>query len=381
MKIAAPSDFRALARRRLPRFLFDYVEGGAGAEQTLTRNVADLAVIPLRQRVLRDVSRIDTSVDLFGEKWALPVALGPIGLAGLYARRGEAQAARAAERAGIPYCLSTVSVCPIREVAEATGKPFWFQLYMIRDRAFMADLLDAAEAAGCTTLVFTVDMPLPGNRYRDIRSGLSGTGGAWRRMLQALGKPGWAWRVGFGGRPHHLGNVAPVLAGRTGLDDFLGWMRENFDRSVTWDDLASVRDRWRGRLIVKGILDAADARTAAELGADGVVVSNHGGRQLDGVPSTARALPAIVDAVGDRVTILVDGGIRSGTDVVRMLGLGARGVLLGRLWIHALAAGGEAGVSQMIRSIDQEIRIALALTGCPHAATVRREIIDGTYAG
>ncbi|MDV3456951.1 FMN-dependent L-lactate dehydrogenase LldD [Sphingomonas sp. HF-S4] len=380
-RAASTLDYRELARRRLPHFLFEYIDGGSYAEVTLKRNVEDLAAIALRQRILRDVSALDLSAELFGQKLAMPVALAPIGLAGMNARRGEVQAARAAEKAGIPFCLSTVSACPLGEVAKATSVPFWFQLYMIRDRGFMADLLDQARAAGCNALVFTVDMPVPGSRYRDYRSGLagaSGAAGALRRMWQAVKRPGWAWDVGVHGRPHQLGNVAPVLGKNTGLEDFFAWMRNNFDPTVSWRDLDFIRERWNGPLIIKGILDAEDARDAARLGADGIVVSNHGGRQLDGVPSTAHALPAIADAVGDKLTVLADGGVRSGLDVVRMLALGARGVLLGRAWAYALAAQGEAGVTHMLKLVEAEMRVAMALTGCTSIDKISRDALVET---
>jgi len=380
MITASIADFREAARRRLPRFLFEYIDGGSYAEQTLRRNVADLADIALRQRVLRDVSNLDLSTELFGQRLALPVALAPIGLAGLNARRGERQAVRAAERAGIPFTLSTVGACPIAEVAAAATKPFWFQLYMIRDRAFMKDLMSAAVAAGCSTLVFTVDMPVPGSRYRDHHTGLAGApglkGAVWRAAQAAL-RPAWAWDVGLWGRPHTLGNVAPVLQGRTGIEDFLAWMRNNFDPSINWRDLDFIRSEWNGPLIIKGILDPADAREAAELGADGIVVSNHGGRQLDGVLSTARALPPIAEAVGDRLTVLADGGVRSGLDVVRMLALGAKGVLLGRAWAWALGAGGEAGITRMLGIIEAEMRIAMILTGTARIADINQNILAG----
>ncbi|MDR3508214.1 MAG: FMN-dependent L-lactate dehydrogenase LldD [Caulobacteraceae bacterium] len=376
MKAAAVGDYRAMAKARLPRFLFDYVDGGAYAEVTLRNNVADLERIALRQRVLRDVSRLDPSVTLFGQTLSMPVVLAPVGLAGMNARRGETQAVRAAEAAGTPFCLSTVSVCPLPEVAAAASKPFWFQLYMIRDRSFMEDLLRQAEAAGCTTLVFTVDMPVPGARYRDYRSGLAGApglAGDLRRFAQAALRPDWAFDVGLMGAPHALGNVAPVLKGKTGLTDFFAWMRDNFDPTVTWKDLEWVRARWKGTLILKGVLDPDDAVAAAELGADGVVVSNHGGRQLDGVLSSARALPAIAQAVGDRVTVLADGGVRSGLDVVRMLALGAKAVMIGRPWAYALAARGQAGVAHVLELIEAEMRVAMALTGC-----VSVDQIDGS---
>jgi len=380
MITASIPDFREAARRRLPRFLFEYIDGGSYAEATLRRNVSDLAELALRQRVLRDVSQLDLSTELFGQKLALPVALAPIGLAGLNARRGECQAVRAAEQAGIPFTLSTVGACTIGEVAKVASKPFWFQLYMIRDRAFMKDLLAKAVEAGCSTLVFTVDMPVPGSRYRDYHTGLAGTGGlkgaAWR-AAQAVMRPAWAWDVGLNGRPHTLGNVAPVLQGRTGIEDFFAWMRNNFDPSINWRDLDFIRSEWKGPLVIKGILDPEDAKEAAALGADGLVVSNHGGRQLDGVLSSARALPPIADAVGDRMTVLADGGIRSGLDVVRMLALGAKGVLLGRAWAWALGAGGEAGVTKMLKLIEAEMRVAMALTGTTKIAEIDRTILAG----
>ncbi len=374
MITASIPDFREAARRKLPRFLFEYIDGGSYAEATLRRNVSDLADLALRQRVLRDVSALDLSTELFGQKLALPLALAPIGLAGLNARRGETQAVRAANAAGVPFTLSTVGACTIGEVAKAAEQPFWFQLYMIRDRTFMKDLLAQAAEAGCSTLVFTVDMPVPGSRYRDYHTGLAGSGGtkgALWRFAQAAVRPGWAWDVGINGRPHTLGNVAPVLRGRTGIEDFFAWMRNNFDPSINWRDLDFIRSEWTGPLVIKGILDPDDAREAAELGADGIVVSNHGGRQLDGVLSSARALPPIVDAVGERLTVLADGGIRSGLDVVRMLALGAKGVLLGRAWAWALAAGGEAGVAKMLGLVEAEMRVAMALTG-----TTRIDEID-----
>ena len=366
MIIASIPDFREASRRRTPHFLFEYIDGGSYAEVTLRRNVADLEAIALRQRVLRDISQIDMTTTLFGVKQALPVVLAPVGLAGLNARRGEVQAVRAANAAGVPFTLSTVSVCPIAEVAAASDRPFWFQLYMIRDRAFMKDLLAQARVAGCSALVFTVDLPVPGSRYRDVRSGLAGAPG-WsgdlRRFVQGAMRPGWAWDVGLFGRPHHLGNVAPVLKGRTGLNDFMAWMGRNFDPAITWADLDFIRAEWDGPLIIKGILDPDDARQAADCGADGIVVSNHGGRQLDGVLSSARALPPIADAVGHRLTVLADGGVRSGLDVARMLALGAKGVMLGRAWAYALGADGEAGVAKMLKLIAAELRVAMALGG------------------
>ncbi len=378
MKAASALDYRELARRRLPKFLFEYIEGGSYAEVTLKRNVADLEAVPLRQRVLRDVSSLDLSTKLFGQRLAMPIALAPIGLAGLTARRGECQAARAAEAAGIPFCLSTFSLCPIAEVTRAVTRPIWFQLYMLRDRGFMRDLLAQAHEAGCSTLVFSVDMPVPGSRYRDHRSGLAGAPGSLgsiRRFCQAVARPGWAWDVGIRGSPHQLGNVAPVLGNNTGLEDYFSWLRNNFDPAVSWRDLEFLRAEWTRPLVVKGILDVEDAKAVAEIGADGIVVSNHGGRQLDGVPSTTRALPSIVEAVGGKLAVLVDGGVRSGLDVVRMLALGASAVLLGRVWAYALAGGGEAGVAHMLNLVEAEMRVAMALTGVTSIGAITRDIL------
>ena len=366
MITASIPDFREASRRRTPHFLFEYVDGGSYAEVTLRRNVADLEAVALRQRVLRDISKIDMTTELFGAKQALPVVLAPVGLAGLNARRGEVQAVRAANAAGVPFTLSTVSVCPMAEVAAASDRPFWFQLYMIRDRAFMKDLLAQARTAGCSALVFTVDLPVPGSRYRDVRSGLTGSPGLWgdlRRFAQIAMRPGWALDVGLFGRPHHLGNLVPVVQGKAALSDYMAWIGRNFDPSISWADLDFIRAEWDGPLIIKGVLDPDDARQAADCGADGIVVSNHGGRQLDGVLSSARALPPIADAVGHRLTVLADGGVRSGLDVARMLALGAKAVMLGRPWVYALGAEGEAGVAKMLKLIAAELRVAMALGG------------------
>jgi L-lactate dehydrogenase (cytochrome) len=378
MKLRSSDEVARLANRRLPPFLAEYVNGGSYAEQTLRRNVADLQAIELRQRVLCDVSRVDTTARLFGHEWSLPVGLGPIGISGMLARRGETQAARAAEQANVPFCLSTVSICSLEEVRAAVTKPFWFQLYVIRDRAFMNDLLDRAVATGCQALLFTVDMPVPGVRYRDFRSGLSGAAnflGRTRRVMQALRKPSWAYDVGLFGRPHTLGNLIAVLGKNSGLEDYVGWLGRNFDPSVTWRDLEWIRSRWKGPLIIKGILDVEDAEQAVKLGADGIVVSNHGGRQFDGARSTAHALPAVADAVRDRLTVLVDGGVRSGVDVLRMLALGAHGVLLGRAWAYALAAGRGPGVAAMLATMAKELSAAMAMAGKTRIADLDRSVL------
>jgi len=375
MIISASTDYRAAAQRRLPPFLFHYVDGGAYAEHTLRRNVEDLAGIALRQRVLRDMSELDLQTDLFGETLAMPVALAPVGLTGMFARRGEVQAARAAASRGIPFTLSTVSVCPIEEVAPAINRPMWFQLYVLRDRGFMRNALERAQAAGVTTLVFTVDMPVPGARYRDMHSGMSGPNAALRRAGQVLAHPRWAWDVGVRGRPHDLGNISAYRGDPTGLADYIGWLGSNFDPSISWKDLEWIREFWKGSMVIKGILDADDARDAVRFGADGIVVSNHGGRQLDGVLSTARALPAIADAVKGELKILADSGIRSGLDVVRMLALGADAVLLGRAFVYALATHGEAGVANLLDLVAREMRVAMTLTGARCIADISPELL------
>ena len=373
------SDFRILARRRLPRFLFEYIDGGAFAETTLQRNVEDLRGLSVRQRVLRDVSDIDLSCDLFDRTASMPVALAPIGLAGLYARRGEVQAARAADAAGVPFTMSTVAGCSIEEVTAKVANPIWFQLYMIRDRGFMTDLLARAKAAGVTTLLLTVDLPVSSTRYRDIRTGLANGYGPLAqlgRMLQVVQKPGWAWDVGVHGRPHALGNVAGVMPPGTGLGGFFDWVAANYDPRVTWKDIDWIRQNWDGRLVLKGVLDPDDARTVVSSGADGLVVSNHGGRQLDGAAATIDALPAIADAVGDRAELLLDSGVRRGTDIVKALALGARAVLIGRPLVYGLGAAGEAGGRRAFAILEAELKIALALAGYPRVAELGREAVS-----
>lgn len=376
MIISSPLDFRTAAQRRLPPFLFHYADGGAYAEQTLRRNVSDLETIALRQRVLQNVADYSLATSLFGQNLAMPVAIAPVGLAGMYARRGEVQAARAAEKAGIPFTLSTVSVCPIEEVQKAVKTPIWFQLYVLKDRGFMQNALDRAWAAGITTLVFTVDMPLPGARYRDAHSGMSGRTGPLRRVLQAMTHPCWAFDVGVCGRPHDLGNISTYRGKPTKLEDYIAWLGANFDPAIAWRDLGWLREAWKGKIIIKGILDPVDAQEAVNFGADGLVVSNHGGRQLDGVLSSTHALPRIAEKVKGKLTILADSGIRSGLDVVRMLALGADAVLLGRLYVYALAVGGEAGVTMLLDLIAKEMRVAMALTGVTKISQITRDILD-----
>jgi L-lactate dehydrogenase (cytochrome) len=373
MIISSTTDYREAARRRLPPFLFHYIDGGAYAEQTMRRNQDDLHDLALRQRVLKEVGEVDLSTTVFDEPFNLPVVLGPVGLTGMYARRGEVQAARAAASRGVPFTMSSVSVCPIEEVQPKVDRPIWFQLYVLKDRGFMKNALERAWAAGVRTLVFTVDMPVPGARYRDAHSGMSGPHAAERRIMQAALHPRWAWDVGLMGRPHDLGNVTAYLGKKISLEDYVGWLGANFDPSIGWRDLQWIRDLWKGSMVLKGILDPEDARDAVRFGADGIVVSNHGGRQLDGVLSTARALPMVADAVKGDLTLLVDSGIRSGLDVVRMLALGADAVLLGRAYIYALAAAGEKGVANLLALIASEMRVAMTLTGARSIADISRE--------
>jgi len=368
---ASVSDYRALAKARLPHFLFEYLDGGSYDEETLRRNVEDLRSVALRQRVLRDVSSIDLSTELFGKRWSLPVGLGPVGLSGLYARRGEVQAARAAAAANVPFALSTVGACSLREVT-ASGHVPWYQLYFVKDRGFVGDMIETAKEVGCEALLLTVDLAVPGSRYRDARA----AGAGLRRALQLAARPGWLWDVGIRGKPHSLGNLEPIVGKRAPLSDFQAWIHRNFDASVSWKDVEWVRQQWKGPLIIKGLLDPDDARQALDSGADGIVVSNHGGRQLDGAVSTVRALPRLADAVAGRVPVLVDGGVRSGLDVVRMLALGANFVLIGRAWAYALAAAGEAGVSHALKLIDAEMRVAMALTGVTGIAEVDQSVLD-----
>lgn len=363
MIISSIADYREAARRKLPRFLFDYIDGGAFAEQTLKANVEDLAKVTLRQRILKHVGQLHFDTELLGQKLAMPVILSPIGLTGMYARRGELQAAKAAAQKGIPFTLSTVSVSSLEEVSVHSPQPVWFQLYVLKDRGFMQNMLERAQECGVTHLVFTVDMSTPSARYRDAHSGMSGPFARTRRVLQAMMKPSWAYQVGLMGRPHELGNISTYLKKTIGLEDYMGWLNNNFDPSISWRDLEWIRQFWKGPLLIKGILDPEDAKDAQAFGADGIIVSNHGGRQLDGVLSTAKALPMIVDKVRSDLTILVDSGIRSGLDVVRMLALGAQAVFVGRPTVYALAARGQAGVEHMLDLIRNEMGIAMTLMG------------------
>lgn len=377
---ATAQDYRRLAQQRLPRFLFDYVDGGASDERTLAANVADFGAVRLRQRVLVDVDHIDTSTELAGQRCSMPLALAPVGLAGMMARRGEVQAARAAHAAGVPFTLSTVGICSLAEVQAATHAPFWFQLYMLRDRGAVRALLDRAWEAGCHTLVFTVDLPLPGMRHRDTRHGMAaqGTRPALIRALQVLARPGWLQDVALRGKPLHFGCLTEQVPAARDLNAFKAWVDTQFDPSVTWRDIEWLRGRWKGRLLLKGILDVEDAQSAAQAGADSIIVSNHGGRQLDSVASTVSKLPAIAQAVGAHTEVLVDGGVRSGVDIFKALALGAHGVLIGRPWVWALAGAGESGVRHLLATLQRELLLAMTLAGVTRIADINATHLDRT---
>lgn len=355
-------DYRVLAGRRLPRFLFDYVDGGAGKEDSMADNEDDFQLLRLRQRVMRDVSGVDTSTELCGRRARMPLALAPVGLAGMMARRGEAQAARAAASAGVPFTLSTVGICPIEEVNAATGDACWFQLYMLRDRGLVETLLSRASANGCDTLLFTVDLAVAGMRHRDTQNGMLG-GAPLAKAIQLMLRPRWLFDVGIKGKPHHFGNLLEAVADPNDFDSFKRFVDDQFDPTVTWKDIEWLRTLWPGKLMIKGVMSAEDAEAAEQAGADGVIVSNHGGRQLDGVASCISKLPEIVAAVGERLEVMMDGGVRSGTDVVKAVALGADGVLIGRPWVWALAARGEQGLARYLSAVQQEIAVTMALMG------------------
>jgi L-lactate dehydrogenase (cytochrome) len=357
--------------------LFDYIDGGAYEEATMRSNVADLERLLLRQIVLRDVSRRDQATEVAGQSMSMPVILAPVGLCGMFAKRAETQAARAAAAVGVPFVESTVSICGIEEVAAASPAPPWFQLYVMRDRSYAEDLMARARAVGSPVLVLTIDLAVVGARHRDTRNGLAG-GAGWtrlRRGLDLVSHPHWVRDVALGGKPLTFGNLENAVPDASTPDAFKEWVDAQFDPSVTWDDIAWVREHWEGRLLVKGVLDATDARRAVEAGVDGIVVSNHGGRQLDSVPSTVRALPEVVEAVAGEAEVLVDGGVRTGLDVVKMLALGASAVLIGRAWAWAVAAQGETGVRRMLETIKADIDVALALTGNTSVAELDRSAL------
>jgi len=369
---------REIARRKLPKMLFEYIDGGSYSEVTLGRNLSDFQDISLRQRVLVDGSKLNQSIQILGDNLSMPIILGPVGFAGMFAKRGEVQAAISAEKNGLQTCLSSLSICSIDEVCSATNQPPWFQLYMIKDRSYIIDLLSRVWSAGVRILVITVDLPLPGTRYRDARSGFQDTGisGLLRKATQAFLRPSWLWSVQVCGRPHCFGNFNAAADTGASFGDQWEWVKQNFDASVAWEDISWVRANWRGSIVVKGILDPEDAELALAHGVDGIIISNHGGRQLDSVRSSISAVESIVDRIGGEVTVMVDGGIRNGLDVLKALSLGVQGVLLGRSWAFALAAAGSAGVDSLIDRFRQELSIAMILTGCSDIRNADRRILD-----
>jgi len=361
--ILSIEDFRQLARRRVPRAIFDYADGGSYEEHTLRRNAADLDAMSFRQRVMVDVSNVSLATSLLGSAVSMPLAIGPTGLAGLFHADGEILGARAAAACGIPFCLSTMSICSIEDVRAATQQPFWFQQYLMKDRGFNQELIDRAAAAQCSALMLTLDLQVIGERRRDPRNGLTIPPRlTLRNAFDVASRPGWAMGVLFG-KHRSFGNLEGRIGGSSGIRTLSEWTQTQFDASANWRDVDWVRSRWPRKLILKGVLDAEDARLGVAAGADAIVVSNHGGRQLDGAPSTISVLPEIVAAVDGRCEVYFDGGIRSGQDIAKALALGARGTLIGKSFLFALAAAGEAGVTKAIEIMRNELRVTMALTG------------------
>jgi L-lactate dehydrogenase (cytochrome) len=368
-------DLRQTARRKVPRAFFDYAEAGSYSQETLAANRADLERIKLRQRILVDVSQRDLTTTILGEKAALPLALAPIGLCGMQHGDGEILACRAAQAAGIPFTLSTMSICSIEDVAQATGKPFWFQLYVMKDRGFIKALIERAAAAKCSALVLTVDLQVLGQRHCDVRNGMTVPPQIkLANVIDIMTKPAWAFSI-LRGKRKTFGNLAGHVKGMENVNSLAEWTSNQFDPALSWKDVEWVRSVWPGKLILKGILDVEDAKTAAKTGAAALIVSNHGGRQLDGAPSSISALPKIVEAVGSEIEVMFDGGIRTGQDVVRALALGARSCLIGRSYIYGLGAGGEAGVAKAIGFLGKELDVTMALCGVKNVRDIDRKVI------
>ena len=375
--IQSIGDLRDLARRRIPRAIFDYADGGSYEEHTLRRNTADLDAIAFRQRVMVDVSSISLAATLVGIPASIPLAIAPTGLAGFFHADGEILGARAAAAFGVPFCLSTMSICSIEDVRAATGQPFWFQQYLMRDRGFNQELIDRAIAAQCSALMLTLDLQVLGQRRRDSRNGLTIPPRlTLRSALDMATKPAWAMGVLFGKR-RTFGNLAGRIGGTSKIRTLAEWTNTQFDATANWRDVEWVRSRWPGKLILKGILDPEDARLGLAAGADAIVVSNHGGRQLDGAPSTISVLPGIAAAIDGRCEVLFDGGIRSGQDIARALALGARAGLIGKSFLYALAAGGEAGVTRALGILRDELQVTLALTGTTDVAAAGPHMLAG----
>jgi len=374
--ITCIEDLRERARRKVPRAFFDYADAGSYSQQTLRANRDDLERITLRQRVLVDVSQRDLATSIIGEPARLPLALAPVGLCGMQHGDGEILACRAAQAAGIPFTLSTMSICSIEDVAAAVDKPFWFQLYVMRDRGFIKALIERAAAAKCNALVLTVDLQVLGQRHCDIRNGMTVPPQIrLANLIDMATKPAWALSI-LQGKRKTFGNLAGHVRGMENVTSLAQWTNNQFDPALSWKDVEWVRGIWPGKLILKGILDVEDARIAAKTGASALVVSNHGGRQLDGAPSSISALPKIAGAAGSEIEIMFDGGIRSGQDVLRALALGARSCMIGRAYVYGLGAGGEAGVAKAIEILGKELDVSMALTGSKSVRDVDRSIIS-----
>ncbi len=380
--ITCIEDLKTLHRRRTPKMFYDYAESGSYTEQTFRENSSDFAQIRLRQRVAVDMSGRSTASEMIGEKVAMPVALAPVGLTGMQSADGEIKAARAAEKFGVPYTLSTMSICSIEDVAAQTQKPFWFQLYVMRDEDFVDGVIARAKAATCSALVLTLDLQILGQRHKDLKNGLSAPPKLTLPTLINLATK-WRWGLGMlGTRRRTFGNIVGHAKGVGNMGSLNSWTNEQFDPQLDWSKIARIRDQWGGKLILKGILDAEDARIAADFGADAIVVSNHGGRQLDGALSSIRMLPEIVAAVGDRIEVHMDGGIRSGQDVLKALALGAKSTYIGRAYINGLGAMGEAGVTKALEVIHKELDISMALCGERDVTALTRDnllIPDGFF--
>jgi L-lactate dehydrogenase (cytochrome) len=376
--ITCIEDLRQTARRKVPRAFFDYAEAGSYSQETLRANRSDLERLKLRQRVLVDVDKRDLSTTIVGEKVALPLALAPIGLCGMQHGDGEILACRAAQAAGIPFTLSTMSICSIEDVAEATKKPFWFQVYVIRDRGFIRELIARAAAAKCSALVLTLDLQILGQRHCDIKNGMTVPPEIkLANLIDIATKPAWALSI-LKGKRKTFGNLAGHVKGMENVNSLAAWTASQFDPTLNWKDVEWIKSLWPGKLILKGIMDVEDARLAAKSGADALIVSNHGGRQLDGAPSSISALPRIVEAVGSEIEVMFDGGVRSGQDVLRALALGARSCMIGRSYIYGLGAAGEAGVARAIEIIGKELDVSMALTGVRNVRDIdRRVLVDG----
>ncbi len=373
--MACIEDMRRSAQRRVPKMFFEYADRGSFAEETLRTNRADLERIKLRQRVLVDVAQRDLSTTILGEPAALPMMLAPIGLCGMQWGDGEILACRAAQAAGIPFCLSTMSICAIEDVAAAVEKPFWFQLYVMKDRGFVRALIERAIAAKCSALVLTVDLQVLGQRHCDLRNGMTVPPELrLRNLIDIATKPGWALSV-LRGKRKTFGNLAGHVRGMENVRSLAQWISGQFDPSLSWNDVEWIKGLWPGKLIIKGVLDLEDARRAARTGAAALVVSNHGGRQLDGATSSIAALPRIVDAVGGEIEIMFDGGIRSGQDMMRALALGARSCMIGRAFLYGLGAGGEDGVARAIAILRNELDVSMALTGTRRIADIGAQVL------